>query len=97
MSVQHKDGVTHPTDDYPELCIDEWHDDDGGTDLRGSRPHIGVTLLKAEMDGLSFRGGYEAAWDDVSTAVVIPKLVKEARGLEMDYFKKLGVYERVPR
>ena len=53
--------------------------------------------MKAEMDGLLFRGGYGAAWDDVSDAELISKLVKEARELEMDYFKKVGVYERVPR
>ncbi len=70
-------------------------------DVRGSRPQIGVTLLKAEMDGLSHKCGYEAAWDDVSNAAVVPNLVREARGeardLEMDYFRTLGVYERVPR
>ena len=33
----------------------------------------------------------------MSNAELIPKLVKEARELEMDYFKKLGVYEWVPR
>ena len=49
------------------------------------------------MDALSYKGGYEAAWDDVSNAELVPKLVGEARDLEMDAFKKLGVYERVPR
>ena len=48
----------------------------------GTRPQIGVTLLKAEMDGLSFKGGYEAAWDDISNAELVPKLVREARELE---------------
>ena len=53
--------------------------------------------MKGEMDGLSYKGGYETAWDDVSNAELVPKLVREARDLEMAYFKKLGVYERVPR
>ena len=97
MSVQCKDGITRPTGDYPEHWNDEWHEDDGGNPLRGCRPQVGTSLFKAEMDGLSFRGGYEAAWDDVSNAELIPKLVREARELEMDYFKKLGAYERVPR
>ena len=39
---------------------------------------MGVTLLRAEMDGLPFRGGYEAAWDNASNAELIPKLVREA-------------------
>ena len=54
-------------------------------------------MLKAEMDGLSFKDVFEAARDDVSNAELVPKLVREARELEMDYFRKLGVYERVPR
>ena len=58
---------------------------------------MGVTLLKTEMVGLSFKGGYEAAWDDVSNAELAPKLVQQARELEMDSFRKLVVYERVPR
>ena len=68
MSVHRKDGVTTPTGDYPEHWTDEWHEEDGGDDMRGSRPQMGVTLLKAEMDGLSFKSGYETAWDDVSSS-----------------------------
>ena len=45
------------------------------------------------MDGLSFKGGYEVAWDDVTNAELIPELVKNARQVEMGYFKKLGVYD----
>ena len=37
------------------------------------------------------------AWGDVSNAELVPKFVREARKLKMDYFKKLGIYERVPR
>ena len=33
----------------------------------------------------------------MSNAELIPKFVKEARELEMDYFKEFGVYGRVPR
>ena len=59
MSVRHKDGITRPTADYPEHWTDEWHEEDGGDDVRGDRPQMGVTLLKAEMDGLSFKCGYD--------------------------------------
>ena len=52
MFVRHKDGITRPTGDYPEHWTDEWHEEDGGDDVRGDRPQMGVTLLKAEMDGL---------------------------------------------
>ena len=56
-----------------------------------------MTLLQAEMSGLSHRSGYETAWDDVSNENLVPSLVHAARAVEMEYFEKLGVYERVPR
>ena len=40
---------------------------------------------------------YEAAWDDVTNAALIPDMVKKAREVEMGYFAKLGVYEVVDR
>ena len=49
------------------------------------------------MSGLSYRGGYEAAWDDVSNENLVPELVHQARAVEMEYFEKLGVYDRVPK
>ena len=45
---------------------------------------------------LSYSYSYETAWDDVSNENLAPKLVHEARAVEMDYFEKLGVYDRVP-
>ena len=38
MSVQCKNGITRPTGDYPEHWTDNWHEDDGGDDVRGIRP-----------------------------------------------------------
>ena len=49
------------------------------------------------MNGLSFKSGYETAWDDVSNENLVPELVHAARALEMEYFHKLGVYEKVSR
>ena len=49
------------------------------------------------MDGLTYKGGYEAAWDDVSNAELLPELDREARKVEMDYFERLGVNDRVHR
>ena len=54
---------------------------------------MGVTILQKEMDGLSYKGGYEVAWDDATNAELIPDLVKQARQVEMGYFQKLGVYD----
>jgi hypothetical protein len=55
LSTSMKDGVHRPTGDYPDHWLDYWHEEDGGDDQRGVRPQIGATLLKKEMDGLSFK------------------------------------------
>ena len=36
-------------------------------------------------------------YDDVSGEQLDPRLVKAARALEMEFFKRLGVYTTVPR
>ena len=53
--------------------------------------------MQKEMDGLSYKGGCETAWDDVTSAELEPGPVKKAREVEMGCFAKLGVYEHVPR
>ena len=53
--------------------------------------------MKKEMDGLSFKGGYEVAWDDVTNAELIPGLAKGAQQVEMGLFRKLGVYDYATR
>ena len=93
LSTTMQDGTHRPTGEYPRNLLDYWHEEDGGDDSRGARPQIGVTLLKKEMDGLSFKGGYGVAWDDETNAELIPELIKNARQVEMGYFKKLGVYD----
>ena len=77
--------------------MDSWHELAGGNDLYGSRPQYGVTLLQAEMNGLSFESGHETAWDDVSNEKLVPELVRAARAVGTEYFHKLGVYENVSR
>ena len=82
MSTKVVDGHTRPTGDYPVHWVDDWHEPGGGQDNRGTRPQHGVTLFQAEMSGLTYRGGYEAAWDDVSNAELVPALVKAARAVD---------------
>ena len=41
--------------------------------------------------------GVEEAYDDVLGACLDPGLVWAGRGVEMNLFKTMGVYERVPR
>ena len=60
-----------------------------GNDRFGTRPQYGVTLLQAEMNGLSFKSCYETAWDDKRNENLVPELAHVARALEMDYFHKL--------
>ena len=38
----------------------------------------------------------DEAFDDVTGAYLDPKLVREARAAEIQYFRKLGVYKKVP-
>ena len=49
------------------------------------------------MKRLSYKSGCETAWDDVNNENNVPELVHAARALEMEYFHKLGVYEKVTR
>ena len=49
------------------------------------------------MDALYSRNGTPEAWDDMNDVFLDPVAVKQARAEEMSFFKKLGVYRRVPR
>ena len=89
--------VVYPVGTYPEYWVDNWHELEGGSDIYGIRLQYGVTQLQAEMNALSYKSGYETAWDDMSNENLVPELVHAARALEMKYFHKLGVYEKVPR
>ena len=57
----------------------------------------GSELLVAELFKLQQKGGKYWAVDDVSGAELDVKLVQEARKLEMEYFRKMGVYKKVQR
>ena len=96
-SINESEDGTTPTGQYPEHWVDTWHELEGGDGRFGLRPQYGVTLLRAEMNGLSYNHGYETAWDDVSNENFKPELVHAARAVEMEYFGNLGVYEKVPR
>ena len=94
-SIKETGDSTTPVGDCLEHWVDNWHALEGGNDLCGVRPQCGVMLLQAGMNGLSCKSGYETAWDDVSNENLVPELVHAARALEMEYFHKLGVYEKV--
>ena len=97
LATTTKDEITGPVGDDPDWWIDTWHDEDRGCDNRGVQPQNGVTLLRQGMDGLACKNGYETTWADVTNASLNPVLMRKAREVEMEYFERLGVYERVPR
>ena len=81
-SINETQNGTTPVGSYPEHWVDNWHELEGGNDLYGVRPQCGVTLLQAEMNGLSYKSEYETAWDDVSNENLVPELFHAARALD---------------
>ena len=57
----------------------------------------GVDEMQKHMCSLYERGGMPEAWDDVNNVFLDPEEVKKARAVEMDFFRKFGVYKRVPK
>ena len=74
---------------WPKHWKDLLHDEDGGCDMFGRRPQDGRATLKHELAKLAFADGAEWAQDDVSGVELDPKLVKEAREVEMTFFRKM--------
>ena len=75
------------------------HEEDGGHDVYGARPLNGVKILQKHIDGINAKAGNTpVAWDDVNEGNFLDfDKVIAARQLEMQYFDKINVYERVPR
>ena len=96
-SVVREGSINKPMGNWPADWVDTVHEEDGGDDSLGVRPQSGVEVLKDCMFGLICKNSIWQAWDDVSNAVLNPDDVKAARALEMQYFEKLRVYDRVDR
>ena len=67
------------------------HDEDGGYDMFRRRTQDGRATRKLELAKLAFADGAGCAQDDVSGVKLDPKLVKEAREVEMTFFRKMQV------
>ena len=89
--------VEKPIGSYPAGWSDGVHDADGHGLRAKLEDHSGEDLLSGELGALMVHEGGEWACDDVSNAVLNPKLVREARELEMAYFDDMKVYDRVDR
>ena len=72
-------------------------DEDGGNDMFGRRTQDGRVTLKHEQAKLAFADDAEQAQDDVSGVELDHELVKQAREVEMTFFRKMQVCTRVPR
>ena len=68
-SINETGNSTTPVGDYPEHWVDNWHELEGGNGPYELQPQCGVKLLQAEMNGLSYRNGYETARDDASKLI----------------------------
>ena len=82
---------------YPAKWADGMHDHDGHL-LRsapGDRP--GEEALAGYLGALMASQGVEYAYDDVTIAHLDAKLIREARDLDMNRFKDMGVDVKVPR
>ena len=54
-------------------------------------------MMAKEIMAIGMRNGIGWATDDVSGAALNPESVKKARAEEMEFFKRMGVYIKVPR
>ena len=70
----------------PPHWVDLHHSDDENDDM-----------MNKELFALRVKNGEAWATDDVSGAILDPNEVRKARALEIEYFRKMGVYTKVPR
>ena len=63
----------------------------------GGRIRNGIDEMQQQMSALYEREGMPEAWDDMNNVFLDPDKVAKARAEEMGFFKKLGVYQRVPK
>ena len=89
--------AARPVGEWREYWVDNVHEPEGGCDAFGARVGNGTEEMKKQMDSLYERQGMPEAWDDMNNVFLDPKQVKAARAEEMAFFKKLGVYKRVPK
>ena len=73
------------------------HEDDGHNISEEARSRGGEKLLKKELCALYADNGIEYAVDDISGALLDPKLVHEGRAPEMKFFNCVRVYDWVSR
>jgi hypothetical protein len=86
-----------PPGNWPEHWKDTVHEEDGHSIEGLPEDREGENLLRQGMYALYTQAGVEYAVDDVSGAMLDPKLVRKGRDTEMEFFNGMKVYDRVPR
>ena len=71
-------------------CPPHWIDDQHGDTVDDE-------LMQVELNALHVKNGESWAVDDVNGSVLDPEAVKEARRIELEYFRKMQVYTKVSR
>ena len=89
--------TTKPLGQWPEHWIDSVHENDGHQMTASPEHRGGEEVLSNAMSSLYAQAGVEYAVDDVSGALLDPKLVHAGRATEMKFFDGMKVYDRVPR
>ena len=90
-------GTLSPAGDWPAHWKDYTDEFDGHAMNVEGKDRTGENILASELSTLYVQHGIEYATDDVSGAALDPTRVRAARGVEMDFFKSMGVYDYVPR
>ena len=62
----------------------------------GNNPQNGQEILRRMLAKLLIKWDGDFAVDDVSGVKLVPELVRKAREVEMAFFEKMHVYDRVP-
>ena len=95
MTSDEVNSVIMDYEHYPKHWTDHFHEEDGAG--KSADETEGEMILKESLFELGCRNGVMWAKDDITGADLDPKLVTQARELEMDYFRKMRVYDKVPR
>ena len=95
MTIGELSSIVGSARGYPQHWIDKYHEIDGTP--KGQEETDGVKILKEQLFKLGCRGGVMWARDDLTGSELNAKLVVEARDLEMQYFRSMRVYDKVPR
>ena len=89
--------AVRPPGQWPKHWMDTIHEADGHGMDGSPEDRGGEQILENGMCALYAQAGVEYAVDDVSGAMLDPKLVREGRDTEMKFFDGMKVYDRVPR